>query len=525
MHFEEGTLLTLGDYYRVVWDGQEYDVNTSYVENSVVIGNVGALGFGEVTGEPFIIMTIPGAETAFVAFDESTSHNIAIYRIGVGTRGEAVLEEKTYDGFESYGPVVYGKYVDFELTEGQIYRIVWDGQEYVSAALTKDVNGTILTFIGNAELGGVDTIIDTGEPFLMANNPNGDGMISTADTATSHTIGIYKNVISAPSGDKLILAEQVLDGFEEQTNLANQPMYTKNIDLRLTEGKLYKVIWDNEEYVVDSFYANNTIVMGNIAVLYGSYANTNEPFVIGNAEEGAQVLTNESGSHTISIYEVCDMTVVLAKKACDRFAYDSNWGAYAQDIAMPYTFVVGNTYRVMWDGVAYDCVAQDASFISSGLVALGNGSAFGLSGNNEPFVIGCIGKGATLLALDGAAESHVVAIYSPTSNLGEVVLAEQTVSVEYYEPEQNYIGYFENPPILVVGETYIVILDGVQYECTALDFSSLMVEGAVGLNFNDGWGIVTYDGQAAIMINDTEPTTHSVAIYKVAGGNGGSDLG
>ena len=50
-------------------------------------------------------------------------------------------------------------------------------------------------------------------------------------------------------------------------------------------------------------------------------------------------------------------------------------------------FTVGDTYRITWDGISYECVAQDANALIPGAIACGNCAPFGYIGNNEPFIV------------------------------------------------------------------------------------------------------------------------------------------
>ena len=80
-------------------------------------------------------------------------------------------------------------------------------------------------------------------------------------------------------------------------------------------------------------------------------------------------------------------TTLLSTTQYGPFEFNSTFNAYMYEIKATYQLVVGNTYKITWDGAEYQCVAQDASAIMPDSVALGNCSAFGLDGNNEPFAI------------------------------------------------------------------------------------------------------------------------------------------
>lgn len=114
-------------------------------------------------------------------------------------------------------------------------------------------------------------------------------------------------------------------------------------------------------------------------------------------------------------------TVIFAEQKFEGFAFDEGYGAYRYDInPAPFTLVLGETYQVVWDNVTYVCVAQDLGAIGGGL-ALGNLSSFGLSGNDEPFVIGWAEVGVTLFSFNDDT-SHHLAIYQGEAEQIGIVL-------------------------------------------------------------------------------------------------------
>lgn len=114
-------------------------------------------------------------------------------------------------------------------------------------------------------------------------------------------------------------------------------------------------------------------------------------------------------------------TVIFAEQKFEGFAFDEGYGAYRHDInPAPFTLILGETYQVVWDNVTYVCSAQDLGAIGGGL-ALGNLSSFGLSGNDEPFVIGWAEVGVTLFSFNDDT-SHHLAIYQGEAEQIGIVL-------------------------------------------------------------------------------------------------------
>lgn len=109
--------------------------------------------------------------------------------------------------------------------------------------------------------------------------------------------------------------------------------------------------------------------------------------------------------------------VIFVEQTLSGFAADAEFGGvymvgfnFGDDIDA-FTIIQGETYKVLWDETWYTVVAEDASSIIEGCLFLGNGSMYGLSGNNEPFVIGWVEGGVTFLSLTETVDTHTIAIY------------------------------------------------------------------------------------------------------------------
>ena len=93
---------------------------------------------------------------------------------------------------------------------------------------------------------------------------------------------------------------------------------------------------------------------------------------------------------------------------------------------------VGETYIVEWDGTEYEAVAQDASSMLPNAVGLGNCTAFGLGGNNEPFIV-AVQKNLCVIfvSLTEAVSSHTVRIYTSSSITNNVIKPELLPTLSY----------------------------------------------------------------------------------------------
>ena len=69
---------TVGETYKVSWDGIVYECTSVSVEGLPVIGNLAIIGGGSDTGEPFIIGIQNGERITIYTTDTSASHTISI---------------------------------------------------------------------------------------------------------------------------------------------------------------------------------------------------------------------------------------------------------------------------------------------------------------------------------------------------------------------------------------------------------------------------------------------------------------
>lgn len=90
--------------------------------------------------------------------------------------------------WESMGMFTHGiNPTPFKLALGESYIVVWDGEQYTCVAQDMSAMGE-----GGLAIGGLQNFGGTGnEPFIIGHNNNGMSIFAT-DTATSHTVAIYK---------------------------------------------------------------------------------------------------------------------------------------------------------------------------------------------------------------------------------------------------------------------------------------------------------------------------------------------
>lgn len=225
-----------------------------------------------------------------------------------------IFEEQTLTGFADGALEVSPS--PFELTEGETYRVVWDGVEHKCVCSMQDgipvvadgvlddtgmpVSGTFLIAFVVNESFGIDAAIVNAFDF------SGGGL--APDSATEHTVAIYH--VTGGSSRKVILEKKVYEGF---TLLSATQMHTyaKGNLFALEDRKTYRVFWDGEEYTCKAFaYSMNgydNIYLGNEGMVKGESTETVEPFLIYYIPKNgytAIATTDPSASHEVGIWEV-----------------------------------------------------------------------------------------------------------------------------------------------------------------------------------------------------------------------------
>lgn len=69
---------TVGETYKVYWDGSNYECTCVDLNGNSAIGNLSIMGIGSDTGEPFIMAVNNGVEIQIVSADTSASHTFSI---------------------------------------------------------------------------------------------------------------------------------------------------------------------------------------------------------------------------------------------------------------------------------------------------------------------------------------------------------------------------------------------------------------------------------------------------------------
>lgn len=213
--------LVEGDRYTVKWNDTEYICTAQTVSadgtTGTALGNIGAMGLGADTGEPFVIAHF-GAQAAamgmyliILPLDGSTSPTVAITGklskvhkldnkyldlawLPKTENGATLLEEK---------PVAHGASPEINptaVTEGQVLAVQYDGRRY--ECTVGKVEGIL--FLGNLAAAGLEP--NTGEPFLIIIG----GGVMFLDQGT-HKLAIYD--LNAPG----TIYSKMPEGFSPHT--------------------------------------------------------------------------------------------------------------------------------------------------------------------------------------------------------------------------------------------------------------------------------------------------------------------
>lgn len=131
---------------------------------------------------------------------------------------ETVLVEESTVSFAAANGVYMGRLEStFSATDGETYKVSWDGTVYESTCV--EMKGSI--FIGNLAI--ISPGDNTGEPFcIMVSNGRGI-QIATADTSASHTISISRYIESVVkiNSKYLPMASETEPGIVMFDDLAN----------------------------------------------------------------------------------------------------------------------------------------------------------------------------------------------------------------------------------------------------------------------------------------------------------------
>lgn len=394
--------VSVGQKYIVTWRGTEYECTAFLLfandPSSVTLGNSSLLFVGNNTGEPFCLSDFT-TSNCIVTKDTSAATTIKIKVDEV--RNAVVVPIST-------------KYLPAGVAYTDTAKV---GQTIVVKEVDSTGKPTAWKAVDMSAGGGVGSWDDLPAPMPTKFLPNGVPYVEEGGMVELPVVGEWMDDGTDTDEDGVI-DEHVY-------------MFMASAPIGLEVGKTYTVNWDGVDYtcVAQAFEMNGipATVLGDVGSLQGTP--TGEPFLIGEfpaevaSELGAYAMAasiDYQYNGAFAIYgggvtahkidfrclpdgvPYCIDNGVVELLPATTVQFTDMQAMIAKSIPM----MVGETYIVNWNGVEYQCVAQDAAVIAAGAVAVGDGTLLNMSGNGEPFIIGSIaGQGTMIYAWDGSSEA------------------------------------------------------------------------------------------------------------------------
>ena len=268
----------------------------------------------------------------------------------------------------------------------------------------------------------------------------------TDSTQADYVKGVIRQE-SLPEGYPYKEQETILDGTFEFADGGGAYMHQiADEGFTIVDGKSYTIIWDVETYqCVATIADNGFLTLGNLAIA-GAGVDTGEPFLFidqGYGQKGIGT-NNTAATHTITVR--VEVAYPIAFEFLPKgYPYKKNREILPETVVQIETaneavinpfivnFTVGNLYKVVWDGIAYEVVA---AYIE-GATTIGNAALANMGDDTgEPFVIASINNRTILFA--ETAGSHTISI------IGEIIhpIATEFLPDEYVtETELASKGY------------------------------------------------------------------------------------
>lgn len=265
--------------------------------------------------------------------------------------------------------------------------------------------------------------------------------------------------------------------------------------LNIVEDETYVVVWDGVEYVCDcksgTYEGHPILYIGNEVVI--GKEDDGLPFIFGKVDVSGGIslvaCLEPNSTHSAALYQ--SVVNKIPNRYLPKGVGDSRSVELLPETTLTFTnsqyegdygisFEAGKTYKVVWNGSEYIC---EASYFNLGTIAgngLGNQAAIGGTDTGEPFMIGTVSGGTALLCVElTGATSATVSIVSeeitmiPPKYLPDGIGYEiienvlPATSATYVEDGADKYFYVRLSPELIIGQNYLVDLNGTVYNCTA----------------------------------------------------------
>ena len=213
-----------------------------------------------------------------------------------------------------------------------------------------------------------------------------------------------RDLISSITTSK-VNVEDIIDNLT--TNVANKP-------LSAAQGVALKELIDAisipevDETLSESGKAADAAAVGDqLSALSEEIANLPQDDWNQNDSTAADYIKNRP------FYTGDPVETVLVEECTVTFA-DTGYGFYVAEFPSTFEGTVGETYKVYWDGTAYECTCVK---FNNGQ-AIGNLSVAGAgSDTSEPFLIGIVNDGRIEIATQNTSSSHTFSISAKVAQI------------------------------------------------------------------------------------------------------------
>ena len=150
---------TVGEVYKVSWDGTVYECTCVGFSGETAIGNLSIAGAGSDTGEPFLMGVMGNGEAMIYTLDTSASHTFSIS----GFVPEVVKIDKKYlpttVGFITYTSAGDGDIYSSDLTYNELYEILLAGGQVILSVPAAKKYCYLIRWTKNDRSGRIDLVL------------------------------------------------------------------------------------------------------------------------------------------------------------------------------------------------------------------------------------------------------------------------------------------------------------------------------------------------------------------------------
>ena len=176
--FPSNFVATVGETYKVYWDGASYECTCIVFSSNIVIGNLSIVNAGSDTGEPFVMMVYNGVGISIFTPDTSASHTFSIS----GNQTPIVKIPAKFIDKDASGYIVIHKNSTMTGQEAQNYnRAISTGE--VVFVIWRDLYITEISFGGGST--GDFMSLQTQNNGEYRISPNGGGLYNYEDRVFS----------------------------------------------------------------------------------------------------------------------------------------------------------------------------------------------------------------------------------------------------------------------------------------------------------------------------------------------------